>query len=181
MQWRLLQLRKKGTGIGENEEMKTKNIGALLIMELAFLIAFGIIVWHSQMPSTETRNNVHLPLYDKITAIKNRLTVNITEANFTNPVRVCDFYELREEDSEDYFQTTVNYWVFQHGQEKHGDIEAYVEIYNVPDRADAFIVEVARSCWYELTVSLDNIIVVVFPTVTNNTLSMGYITFEVQT
>jgi len=123
--------------------------------------------------------NAHLPLYEEITAIKNRLTVNITETNFTNPVRVCDFYELREEDSEDYFQTTVNYWVFQHGQQEHGDIEAFVEIYNVPDRTDLYIVEVARNCWYELTVSLDGSPVVVFPTVTSNTLSLGYMTFEV--
>ena len=161
--------------------MKTKHIGALLVVELLFLIAFGAIVWYSQTTSNETIDKVHLPLYDKIVAIKNRLTVNITEADFTNPVRLCDFYELREEDSEDYFQTTVNFWVFQHGQETHGDVEAYVEIYNVPDRADVFIVEVARSCWYELTVSLDNVPVVVFPTVTGNTLSMGYITFEVAT
>jgi hypothetical protein len=167
--------------IEEDEKMKTKHIGALLIVELAFLIAFGIIVWHSQTPTNETMNKVHLPLYEKIVAIKNRLTINITEANFTNPVRLCDFYELREEDSEDYFQTTVNFWVFQHGQETHGDIEAYVEIYNLPDRTDVFIVEVARSCWYELTVSLDNVPVVVFPTVTSNTLSRGYITFEVAT
>lgn len=123
--------------------------------------------------------NAHLPLYEEITAIKNRLTVSITETDFTNPVRVCDFYELREEDSEDYFQTTVNYWVFQHGQQEHGDIEAFVEIYNVPDRTDLYIVEVARNCWCELTVSLDGSPVVVFPTVTSNTLSLGYMTFEV--
>jgi hypothetical protein len=121
----------------------------------------------------------HYPLYEEITAIKDRLTITITERNFSNPVRTCDFYELREEDSGDYFQTTVNYWVFQHGQEEHGDIEAYVEIYNVPDRYDLFVVEVARNCWNELTVSLDDSVKVVFPTVTSNTLSLGYITFEV--
>ncbi|MCW4044210.1 MAG: hypothetical protein NWE94_01670 [Candidatus Bathyarchaeota archaeon] len=121
----------------------------------------------------------NLPLYEEITAIKNRLTVNITETNFTNPIRVCDFYELREEDSEDYFQTTVNYWVFQHGQQEHGDIEAFVEIYNIPNYTDRFIVEVARNCWHELTVSLDGSPVIVFPTMTSNTLSLGYMTFEV--
>jgi len=45
-----------------SEKMKTKNIGALLIVELAFLIAFGITVWHSQTPSKEAINNVHLQL-----------------------------------------------------------------------------------------------------------------------
>jgi C1A family cysteine protease len=144
---------------------------------LLFAVIAILVIWTLQ--SSEMIQEGHLPLYQEITAIKNRLTVNITEANFTNPVRVCDFYELREEDSEDYFQTTVNYWVFQHGQEEHGDIEAFVEIYNVPNRTDLYIVEVTRNCWYELTVSLDGATVVVFPTITRNELSLGYMTFEV--
>ena len=69
--------------------------------------------------------------------------------------------------------------MFQHGQQEHGDIEAFVEIYNVPDRTDLYIVEVARNCWNELTVSLDGSPVVTFPTVTSNTLSLGYMTFKV--
>jgi hypothetical protein len=157
--------------------MNTKYIVIFLILEFLFLIAFGIIVWHYL--NKETTNEIHLPLYDEITAIKNRLTVNITQANFTNPVPVCDFYELREGYSEEYTQTTVTYWVFQHGKETHGDIEAFVEIYNVPNRTDRFIVEVARFCWFELTVSLDGFPKQVFPTVTSNTLSPGYRTFEV--
>jgi len=144
---------------------------------LFFAVIAVLVIWTLQLP--ETIQEEHLPLYQEITAVKNRLTVNITEVDFTNPVRVCDFYELREEDSEDYFQTTVNYWVFQHGQEEHGDIEAFVEIYNVPDRTDLYIVEVARNCWFELTVSLDGSPVVVFPRITRNELSLGYVTFEV--
>ncbi len=152
---------------------KKKIMGIFLL----FVVIAIFVIWTLQ--SSETIQEEHLPLYQEITNIKNRLTVNITEADFTNPVRVCDFYELREEDSGDYFQTTVNYWVFQHGQEEHGDIEAFVEIYNVPDRTDLFIVEVSRNCWNELTVSLDGSTVVVFPTITRNELSLGYITFEV--
>jgi len=146
----------------------------VLAITFSFIVIVGLVVWALVLLPKN-----HLPLYEKITAIKNRLTISITEKNFTNPVRVCDFYELREEDSEDYFQTTVNYWVFQHGQQENGDIEAFVEIYNVPDRTDLFIVEVTRNCWNELTVSLDSSPIVVFPTVTNNTLSLGYMTFEV--
>ena len=123
--------------------MKTRNLVALT---LSVVVIALITVWTIQLPD-------HLPVYEEITAIKNRLTVEITEPNFTNPVTICDFYELREEDSRDYFQTTVNYWVFQHGQETHGDIEAFVEIYNSPDRTDLHVVEVARNCWNELTVS----------------------------
>jgi hypothetical protein len=149
-------------------EIKRKEV---IAFALFFAVIAGFVVWVLQPH--------HLPLYEEITEVKNRLTVNITESNFTNPVRVCDFYELREEDSEDYFQTTVNYWVFQHGQQEHGDVEAFVEIYNIPNRTDLYIVEVARNSWYELTVSLDGSPVVVFPTVTSDTLSPGYITFEV--
>jgi hypothetical protein len=154
--------------------MNKKAIIAILLL-FALIAALAIWTLQSSIPIQEE----HLPLYQEIKAIKNRLTVNITEADFSNPVRVCDFYELREEDSEDYFQTTVNYWVFQHGQEEHGDIEAFVEIYNVPDSTDLYIVEVARNCWDELTVSLDGSCVVVFPTITKNELSLGYMTFEV--
>jgi hypothetical protein len=119
-------------------------------------------------------------LYQEITAIKNRLTVKITEPNFTNPVPECDFYEVRQQESNEYNQTTINYQVFQHGKETRGDIEAFVEIYNVPDETNLFVVEVARNCWNELTVYLDVSIKAVFPTVTeDNVLSLGYITFRV--
>ena len=122
----------------------------------------------------------HLPLYTEINQIKDRLLVNITDSNFPSTgIRECEWYELREEDSGDYFQTTVNFWVFQAGQGIHGDIEAFVEIYNAPDNSSVFVVEVARNCWNELTVSLDGAPKVVFPRVTENAMSYGYITFEV--
>lgn len=159
--------------------MKNKYIALILIVE--FLITIFLTIGVINLFADDAGNVTHLPLYDEITAIKDRLSVTITEEGFTNPVLDCDFYELREEDSEDYFQTTVNYWVFQHGQETKGDIEAFVEIYNAPDSSDLFIVEVARNCWFELTVSLDDFPVVVFPTITENVLSLGYITFEVKT
>jgi hypothetical protein len=70
--------------------------------------------------------------------------------------------------------------VFQHGKETNGDIEAFVEIYNAPFRTDLFIVEVARNCWNELTISSDGDVKEVFPTVSENVLSLGYFTFEVE-
>ena len=149
--------------------MQTKKIAALTLC----LVVISIIVICARQPQ-------HYPLYEEINAIKDRLTITITEPDFTNPVRECDFYEIREEDSGDYFQTTVDYWVFQHGQEEHGDIEAYVEIYNEPNRTDLFTIEIARFCWNELTVSFDGYTVDVFPTVTSDTLSPGYLTFKVK-
>ena len=114
------------------------------------------------------------PLHDEITAIKNRLTVRITESSFTNPVRDCDFYEVRQQESDDY-------QVFQHGKETRGDIEAFVEIYNDVNGAGEFVVEVARNCWNELTVYLDGSVKAVFSTVTSDdVVSLGYITFRVE-
>lgn len=162
----------------KEKQMKNKHLAIILVAE--FLITIILTLGFLNLINNDATNETHLPLYDEITAIKDRLTITITEEKFTNPVRVCDFYELREEDSGDYFQTTVNYWVFQPGQETNGDIEAFVEIYNVPDRTDLFIVEVARNCWFELTVSLDDDTVVVFPTITENMPSIGYHTFEVE-
>ena len=162
--------------------MKNKHLAIILVAEclITIVLTLGFLNLINNGTIDVVIDVMHLPLYEEITVIKNRLTITITEDNFTNPNLVCDFYELREEDSGDYFQTTVNYWVFQNGQETKGDIEAFVEIYNVPDRTDLFIVEVARNCWFELTVNLDDETVVVFPTITENMLSPGYITFEVE-
>ena len=122
----------------------------------------------------------HFPLYEEIYEIKDRLLINITDPSFPSTgIRECEWHEFREEDSGDYFQTTVNFLVFQTGQGIHGDIEAFVEIYNKPDETDVFVVEVARNCWDELTVYLDGVPEIVFPKVTDDVLSLGYKTFEV--
>jgi hypothetical protein len=126
-----------------------------------------------------TPTKEHFQLYKEIYNVKDRIQIKITEPNFTNPQRICEWYELREEDSGDYFQTTVNFWVFQAGQKEHGDIEAFVEIYNVPNRTDRFIIEVTRNCWFELTAYYNGEPFVVFPTVTGNNLTLGYMTYEV--
>ena len=162
--------------------MNKKHLASIVVAEFLVIVVLtlGFLNLFNNGPIDVVIDTVHLPLYEEITAIKDRLTINITETGFTNPITECDFYELREEDSGDYFQTTVNYWVFQNGQETKGDIEAFVEIYNAPNRTDLFIVEVARNCWFELTVSLDGNPIEVFPTITENKLSLGYLTFEVE-
>jgi hypothetical protein len=121
----------------------------------------------------------NLPLYEEISSIKDRLEIVITEPGFTNPVPECDIIEWRAEDAEEFFQTTVNYVAYQHGKGVHGDVEAYVEIYNSPDSESEFIVEIARNSWDELTIKLDGQVRYVFPTVKNNTISLGYVTFPV--
>jgi hypothetical protein len=153
--------------------MRTYQLIAVVLIVLVILTVVGYVIWNGAK-----RN--HLPLYEEIYEIKSRLLVNITDPAFPSTgTRECVWFELREEDSGDYFQTTVNFWVFQPGQGIHGDIEAFVEIYNVPDRTDRFVIEVTRNCWFELTVSYNGVPFVVFPTVTENAVSYGYMTYEV--
>jgi hypothetical protein len=143
----------------------------LIATVLVMFIAFSLFFYFPKR---------HFPLYREINEVKDRVLVNITDSNFPpTGIRECEWNELREEDSGDYFQTTVNFMVFQAGQGVHGDIEAFVEIYNKPNQSDAFVVEVSRNCWNELTISLDGSPIVVFPRVTENTMSYGYMTFEV--
>lgn len=159
--------------------MKNKHLAIILVVEclLTIVLTVGILNIINNEPTSQT----HLPLYEEITAIKDKLLINITQTGHTNPVPECNFYELREEDSEDYFQTTVNYWVFQNGQQEHGDIEAFVEIYNKPNNFTSFIVEIARNSGDELTVEYNGTPICIFPTVTeNDVMKPGYITFEVE-
>jgi hypothetical protein len=148
-----------------------------------FVLAISVIVAISVLPPVPTRwaPESHYPLYDEISAIQADLLVNITDSNFpAGAVRECQFIELREEDSGDYFQTTVDYLVFQTGQGVHGDIDALVEIYNEPDSRGEFVVEVSRLCWHELTVSYKGRVEVVFPAVKGDgVLSLGYFTCRV--
>jgi hypothetical protein len=153
--------------------MLKKPLAIGLIISLLIGLPLGIYLMNTN-PLKQ-----HFPLYKEIYDVKNRILIKITEPNFTNPLRTCEWYELREEDSGDYFQTTVNFWVFQVGQGKHGDIEAFVEIYNVPNQTDRFIIEITRNCWFELTAYYNGEPFVVFPTVTGNNLTLGYMTYEV--
>jgi hypothetical protein len=86
---------------------------------------------------------------------------------------------VREEDSEDFNQTTVNFWVFQDGQGKNGDIEAFVEIYNVENKVDMFNIEITRNCWFELSAYYNGERFALFPKVTENEVSYGYMIYTI--
>lgn len=86
-----------------------------LTIGLLIGLPLGIYLSNPSLPKE------HYPPYKEICDIKDRIVIKITEPNFTNPERTFEWYELREEDSGDYFQTTVNFWVFQAGQKEHGD------------------------------------------------------------
>jgi hypothetical protein len=122
----------------------------------------------------------HYDLYDEIYEIKNRMLINITDPEFPETgIPECIWYELREEDADEFNQTTVNFWVFQDGKGLHGDIEAFVEIYNVENSKDMFTIEITRNCWFELTAYYNGEPFVVFPKVNGNELSYGYMTYTV--
>jgi len=167
-------------------------VSSLLKQSLFFILIAGILVglvvgyYLPRDPNSTVEDddvppqNGHYDLYEEIYEIKNRITIKITDPAFPSTgIRECIWFEQREEDSEDYFQTTVNFWVFQDGQGKHGDIEAFVEIYNVPDSRDRFVIEIARNCWLELTGYYNGEPFVMFPSVNENELSYGYMTYEV--
>jgi hypothetical protein len=150
--------------------MSSKSLAIGLIIGLLIGLAMGNYL-PQVIPNSATEKK-HYPLYNEIYAIKDRLLVNITDPNFPSTgKRECIWFELREENSSDYFQTTVNFWVFQDGQQKHGDIEAFVEIYNVPNRTDRFVIEITRNCWFELAAYFNGEPFMVFSTVTGNEMS----------
>ena len=160
--------------------MPNKLLAVGLMIGLFIGLVLGSYLPQINPNSTTEDVAVHNPLYKEIYDIKNRIQINLTDPNFPSTgKRECIWYELREENSSDYFQTTVNFWVFQDGKGAHGDIEAFVEIYNVPNRTDRFIIEVTRNCWFELTAYYNGEPFVVFPAVTGNELSYGYMTYEV--
>lgn len=124
--------------------MSRKPLAVCLIIGLLVGLAIGAYLPKATQSNTPAEKT-HYPLYEEIYQIKDRLLVNITDPVFpATGIRECVWYELREEDSGDYFQTTVNFWVFQDGQGEHGDVEAFVEIYNAPNCTDRFVVEITK-------------------------------------
>jgi ATP sulfurylase len=100
--------------IADRNKMSNKSLAIGLIIGLLIGIVIGNYL-PQVIPNSATEKK-HYPLYDKIYTIKNRIIVNITDPNFLSTgKRECIWFELREEDSGDYFQTTVNFWVFQDG------------------------------------------------------------------
>lgn len=94
-------------------------------------------------------------------------------------VRELEWYVLRNASSHEYYQKTVNYWCFQSGRGLDGDIDAFVEIYNVPNDTGTFVVEIARNTWWALDVYLDDVLVYQFPQMSENGNALGYCTFEI--
>ena len=60
--------------------MKNKHLAFILVVE--FLITVILTVGFINLTNNNSANQTHLALYEEITAIKNRLTINITEIRF---------------------------------------------------------------------------------------------------
>ncbi len=122
-------------------------------------------------------------LHDTIEMVKNRLQVVTTAPAFAGE-RICEFYQYRQQMSDQYNQLTVNYDAYQPGKGIHGDIQAHVEIYNrVINNTplwDVYIVEVSRNGWDEITVYREGVKQAVMPQVSENVLSLGYITLQIE-
>ena len=59
-----------------------------LIISLLAGVPLGIYLTDTTPPKD------HYPLYKEIYEIKDRIQIKITEPNFTNPERTCEWYEL---------------------------------------------------------------------------------------
>jgi hypothetical protein len=110
--------------------------------------------------------------------LKNRLVVNNTDPLFTGE-RTLQWISMRNSSSGDYYQKSMEWLCFWEGQGAAGEWEAVVSIYNSPNSTSVFVVEVSRFTWHSLNVLLDGSVVASFPQVTNDTVSVGYATFEV--
>lgn len=112
--------------------------------------------------------------------IKDRLEVVNTDPAFSDPShRVLQWISMRNSSSGDYYQKSMEFLCFWQGQGANGEWEAVVSIYNAPNDTGHFVVEVSRFSWHSLKVTLDDFPIVEFPQVTNNSASLGYMTFNV--
>jgi hypothetical protein len=93
--------------------------------------------------------------------------------------RLLQWISMRNSSSGDYYQKSMEYLCFWEGQGANGEWEAVVSIYNVANSTSNFVVEVARFTWHEIQVRLDGDVKADFPQVTNDTVSLGYYTFQV--
>ena len=111
-------------------------------------------------------------------SVKNRVVVYNADPEFTGN-RGLQWISMRNSSSGDYYQKSMEYLCFWEGQGANGEWEAVVSIYNAPDSTSDFVVEVSRFTWHEIQVKLDGVVVADFPQVSNDTVSVGYITFHV--
>ena len=146
---------------------------SLLIFLLTILVFSAIIIVTEQHL---TNTNTTEPLAHR--NIRNRIRVENTDENFTDPAyRVLEWYILRVENSSDYPQETTTYWLFWKGKGVHGDIDAFAEIYNMPNNFTQYTLEIARFTCYELTVYVDNAAIFTFPHIDDdsfNQTQLGY-------
>lgn len=113
-------------------------------------------------------------------SVKERVVVNNTDPDFPDPDnRILGWYSMRNSSSNDYYQKSMEWLMFWEGQGANGEWEAVVSIYNVPNSTSEFVVEVSRFTWNSLDVLLDGEVVVSFPEVEEDTVSLGYTTFQV--
>ena len=162
-------------------KIPVRKIIVLTCVLAMFVVLVGFVAYAKYLNDNTQPPTPSPDWYAEITEVKKHLSIVITDPNFTNPVRECDFVEMRRQMSDEYFQATIDYEVFQNGKGIHGDIEAFVEIHNDPNQWRYFHVEVTRLSWSELTIYLDGKSIAIFPTVEHDlTPSIGYMTIPVE-
>jgi hypothetical protein len=158
-----------------------------VVLILISVIATSILVWNLK-PTIETPNPINAgakPVQftaqelEKFQIIRDRVYIYNTDSNFTG-TRLLEWISMRNSSSHDYYQKSMEYLCFWSGQGANGEWEAVVSIYNAPNSTSDYVVEVSRFTWHSIEVRLDGKIMTTFPQVTNDTTSIGYVTFHVK-
>ncbi len=156
------------------------------VLILISAIATSILVWNLK-PTIESPNQTNFaePVQftgqelEKFQIIRDRVYIYNTDPNFTG-TRLLEWISMRNSSSHDYYQKSIEYLCFWSGQGANGEWEAVASIYNAPNSTSDYVVEVSRFTWHSIEVRLDGKIMASFPQVTNDTTSIGYVTFHVK-
>jgi len=159
----------------------------VIVVLVSFILAQNLGLVHSFHGGVENSNPIDLGAAEvnftslelqKWTSVKERITVYNADPEFKGN-RVLQWISMRNSSSGDYYQKSMEYLCFWEGQGANGEWQAVVSIYNSPDSTTDFVVEAARFTWHRIQIWLDGEVKVDFPQVRNDTVSLGYCTFQV--
>lgn len=112
-------------------------------------------------------------------AIKNRLIINNTDPLYEGN-REYYFYSLRNMSSFWQYQKSMQWLGFWLGQGVNGEFHVLLDIYNVPNDFDYYIVEISRFSWYSMDVIYNNETIASFASITEEGVYNGanYVCFK---
>jgi hypothetical protein len=171
---------------------KVASILAAIIVLVAVISfwSFGQAIYHSGYRSGYQDGYIYAHLGADISFnateaqafgnVKGNMTVYNADPIFTGD-RVLQWISMRNSSSASWDppQKSMEYLCFWSGQGDEGEWQAVISIYNVPNSATEFVVEVSRFTWHQIQVTYNGTLMADFPQVKNDTTSLGYTTFRI--